>query len=288
MSSFRALRPLKRLFKGSKIGHAGTLDPDATGLLIAAIGPATRLIEFIQDQPKTYQFDVIPGVVTDSYDMSGEVLEKKEAPLISPEQIESTLKSLTGHFDQKPPVFSAIKIHGKRACDRVRSGEVVEVKPRKITVYSWKILSIQKELWQFEVHCSKGTYVRSLGHDLGQALGCGAAVDNIFRKQIGSYTCSNAISINTLDELPSHEEVPLLPLQQATQDFTKAYVTPKGKDLIANGNPLKPTEYKITPEEEALDSPYIQILDAEETLLALGNINDQSLLCPQRVLITNS
>ena len=198
-TSFQAVNKLKYKLKNEfnlpkkfKIGHAGTLDPRATGLLIVCTGKFTKKIQEIQDAPKEYLTEVKIGVQTESYDTEKPEILQQDYSHISEEFILETLQKFVGEIDQKPPVFSAIKIDGNRAYDLARKGQEVEMKSRKTTIHYLKDIEIDLPFVRFTVGCSKGTYIRSLAHDIGKALGVGAYLTNLRRTKIGDYSVENA------------------------------------------------------------------------------------------------
>ena len=200
-TSFQAVNKLKYKLKNEfnlpkkfKIGHAGTLDPRATGLLIVCTGKFTKKIQEIQDAPKEYLTEVKIGVQTESYDTEKPEILQQDYSHISEEFILETLQKFVGEIDQKPPVFSAIKIDGNRAYDLARKGQEVEMKSRKTTIHYLKDIEIELPFVRFTVGCSKGTYIRSLAHDIGQELGVGAYLTNLRRTKIGDYSVENASS----------------------------------------------------------------------------------------------
>ena len=198
-TSFQAVNKLKYKLKNEfnlpkkfKIGHAGTLDPRATGLLIVCTGKFTKKIQEIQDAPKEYLTEIKIGVQTESYDTEKPEILQQDYSHISEEFILETLQKFVGEIDQKPPVFSAIKIDGNRAYDLARKGQEVEMKSRKTTIHYLNNIEIDLPFVRFTVGCSKGTYIRSLAHDIGQALGVGAYLTNLRRTKIGDYSVENA------------------------------------------------------------------------------------------------
>ena len=200
-TSFQAVNKLKYKLKNEfnlpkkfKIGHAGTLDPRATGLLIVCTGKFTKKIQEIQDAPKEYLTEVKIGVQTESYDTEKPEILQQDYSHISEEFILETLQKFVGEIDQKPPVFSAIKIDGNRAYDLARKGQEVEMKSRKTTIHYLNNIEIELPFVRFTVGCSKGTYIRSLAHDIGKALGVGAYLTNLRRTKIGDYSVENASS----------------------------------------------------------------------------------------------
>ncbi len=200
-TSFQAVNKLKyklkrefNLPKKFKIGHAGTLDPRATGLLIVCTGKFTKIIPEIQDAPKEYFTEIKIGVQTESYDTEKPEILEQDISNITEEQIKETLNKFVGEIDQKPPIFSAIKIEGNRAYDLARKGKEVEMKSRKTTINYITDIDIELPFIRFTVGCSKGTYIRSLAHDIGQDLGVGAYLTNLRRTKIGDYKIENGSS----------------------------------------------------------------------------------------------
>ena len=206
-TSFQAVNKLKfklkrefNLPKKFKIGHAGTLDPRATGLLIICTGKFTKIIPEIQDAPKEYFTEIKIGVQTESYDTEKPEILEQDISNITDEQIKETLEKFLGEIDQKPPIFSAIKIDGNRAYDLARAGKEVEMKSRKTTINYITDIEIELPFVRFTVGCSKGTYIRSLAHDIGQDLGVGAYLTNLRRTKIGEYKIENGSSEYLKDE----------------------------------------------------------------------------------------
>ncbi len=200
-TSFQAVNKLKyklkrefNLPKKFKIGHAGTLDPRATGLLIVCTGKFTKIIPEIQDAPKEYFAEIKIGAQTESYDTEKPEILHQDFSHITEEIIKETLAKFVGEIEQKPPVFSAIKIDGNRAYDLARAGKEVEMKSRKTTIHYLENIEIELPFVRFTVGCSKGTYIRSLAHDIGQELRVGAYLTNLRRTKIGDYSIEKASS----------------------------------------------------------------------------------------------
>ncbi|SFH92538.1 tRNA pseudouridine(55) synthase TruB [Halpernia frigidisoli] len=200
-TSFQAVNKLKYKLKNQfdlpkkfKIGHAGTLDPKATGLLIVCTGKFTKKISEIQDAPKEYRTEIKLGFQTESYDTEKPEILETNISFMTAEKILEVLNDFIGEIDQKPPVFSALKIEGKRAYDLARAGVEVEMKSRKTTINYINEIQIELPFVRFTVGCSKGTYIRSLAHDIGQALEVGAYLTNLRRTKIGDYVVKDANS----------------------------------------------------------------------------------------------
>lgn len=199
-SSFRLVKKVRHYSKAKKVGHAGTLDPLATGLLIICTGKCTKMIEQIQNLEKVYTGRFNFGKTTPSFDLETEFDAEYPVDHITPEMIESTVISMTGEIDQTPPVFSAIKVNGVRAYEFARSGEALELKSRKINIYDFKVGSNMPSP-EFEVKCSKGTYIRTLASDFGKALGSGCYLTELSRTAIGEFNLKDAFKIEEFQEL---------------------------------------------------------------------------------------
>ena len=182
-----------------RAGHTGTLDPRASGVLVVLVGPAVRLSEFISASEKRYQAVLRLGLTTDTYDMDGRVLTSSPVN-ISYEELEETLQTFIGEVDQIPPAYSAIKIDGEKAYERARRGEDVEMEPRKVRVDSIELLDWESPEAIIDIQCSSGTYVRSLIHDLGEKLGCGATLVGLRRTKNGRFSLRDAVSLRRLQE----------------------------------------------------------------------------------------
>ena len=195
---------LRRITKIKQIGHTGTLDPFAQGVLSIAIGKSTRLIEFLDDD-KEYLAEVILGVETNTYDKDGEIVSQCNLEITEP-QITEALKAFEGEILQTPPIFSALKVKGKKLYEYARKGEDVKIEPRKITIekIQLKDFNFETQTAHVLIKCSKGTYIRSIAHDLGQSLGCGAHLSKLVRTQAGKFFLENSIQ---LDELKTIQEV---------------------------------------------------------------------------------
>ena len=202
-TSFNVVAKLKyRIKPAKKIGHAGTLDPLATGLLIICTGKKTKEIEIYMGQTKEYTGIIQLGVITPSYDYETEPSEYREFDHIQEEDVRNAIAAnFVGDIEQTPPVFSAIKVDGKRSYDLARKGEALELKKRKITVNSFEITQFDFPNLHFKVVCSKGTYIRSLAHDLGQVLGCGGVLSALRRTKIGDFSVENAWNLEELVQL---------------------------------------------------------------------------------------
>ncbi len=199
-TSYSIVAMVKRLIGERRVGHAGTLDPAATGVLPVCFGQATRVIEFLADATKAYRAEIELGVVTDTYDATGKVIDRKDSSGISWEELESALASFCGLIWQIPPMYSAVKHHGKPLYKLARAGIEVERRSRLTKIYHLEFISWQPPLVTIEVVCGKGTYIRSLAHDLGQSLGCGANLKSLIRLRYGLFDIKDAISVVQLED----------------------------------------------------------------------------------------
>ena len=207
-TSFDVVKKVRNLVRVKKVGHAGTLDPLATGLLILCTGRKTKTIESIQGQEKEYLVEFRLGAVTKSYDSEFEPEDLKDASHITETELLAAMQPLSGEIEQVPPMFSAVKVKGKRAYKAARKGQTLELKSRKVQVYEFSLLSFESpEKVVAKIRCSKGTYIRTLVHDLGQALGVGAYILELQRTAIGDFKLDNAWEIpEFVQEIRSFKE----------------------------------------------------------------------------------
>ena len=200
-TSFDVVKKVRNILRIKKIGHAGTLDPLAEGLLILCTGKYTKKIEEIQAQEKEYTGHFTIGQTTPSFDLETEVDAEKDISGITEAQLRAAAKSFEGLIDQIPPLYSAVKINGERAYTLARRGDTAEIKAKQIEIKSFEITGIALPLVSFKVVCSKGTYIRSLARDFGEKLGCGAHLSKLVRTRIGSYALHNALTIDDILQL---------------------------------------------------------------------------------------
>lgn len=195
---------LRRVFGTRRIGHGGTLDPMATGVLPVFVGRATRGVEFFEHAEKTYETELLLGVATDTEDTTGTVLFRREVS-VTQEQLDGTLERFRGEIMQIPPMYSALKVNGQKLCDLARKGRQVERQPRPVTIHELTLLSREGDTLRLRVRCSKGTYIRTLCADIGEALGCGGCMQALRRTQAGEYTIAEAVPLQQLLEAAEPE-----------------------------------------------------------------------------------
>ncbi|MBQ3702877.1 MAG: tRNA pseudouridine(55) synthase TruB [Oscillospiraceae bacterium] len=191
---------LKGLLRERRIGHAGTLDPMATGLLTVFVGRATRAVQFAEHDAKRYLASLRLGVTTDTQDITGNILETKPVQ-ITEDDLENVLRTFRGEIEQIPPMYSAVQIGGRRLYDIARKGGTVERAPRPVTIHELKLLGREGEDWLLDVRCSKGTYIRTLCHDIGQRLGCGGCMSALRRTEAGGFSVADAVTVGEMQRL---------------------------------------------------------------------------------------
>lgn len=227
---------LRGVFHERHVGHGGTLDPMATGVLPVFVGRATRAAEFLESAEKTYEAVLRLGVVTDTQDTEGQVLSQTDAA-VTDEQLRHALTQFIGEIEQIPPMYSAVKIGGKKLYELARKGQTVERRPRKITVFSLELLDRTENDCRLKIHCSKGTYVRTLCHDIGAVLGCGGTMAALRRTQAGSFGLEQAVSLETLVQADDPARY-LLPIDSLFAGYPEATLTGEYLRLCRNGNVL--------------------------------------------------
>ncbi len=242
---------VQRLIRRVKAGHAGTLDPLATGVLVVAIGPATRLIEYVQQSTKQYRGEFLLGRESDTEDVEGTVRMLADPPQPPYEEIEAILPQFTGRILQRPPAYSALKVGGKRSYDLARAGKAVDLAPRQIEIYSMRVVTYKYPRLTLDVTCGSGTYIRSLGRDMAEALGTAAVMAALVRTAVGAFTLSEAIA---LDEI-SRESIPrqLRPAREAVAHLPQVILNDADTQQISRGLSLELPAPRAANEIAALD-----------------------------------
>ena len=225
---------LRRVFNTRRIGHGGTLDPMATGVLPVFVGRATRGVEFFEHAEKAYETVLQLGMTTDTEDISGTVLAEKPV-CVTREEFDRALENFRGEILQVPPMYSALKVNGQKLCDLARKGREVERKPRPITIFELECLSFDGEQARLRVRCSKGTYIRTLCKDIGQALGCGGCMAALRRVQAGEYTVAEAVPLETLLQTENPESY-LRSVDSMFLQHPALKLTAKQETRCRNGN----------------------------------------------------
>ncbi|WP_027329313.1 tRNA pseudouridine(55) synthase TruB [Marinimicrobium agarilyticum] len=291
MSSNHALQRAKRLFFAAKAGHTGSLDPLATGLLPLCFGEATKFSQFLLDAEKGYQSTFKLGVVTSTGDAEGEVLHEADASGITREQVVEALARFVGDIEQVPPMYSALKLNGQPLYKLAREGKEVERRPRPVTIFKLELLDFRpgpKAEVDVEVFCSKGTYVRTLAEDVGQALDCGARVERLHRTRSGPFDVANAISLDELEEergdgLAEHLDHHLLPPDTPVAELPALTLPADSGYYFRQGNPvMDPQVYRLGDEG---DMVRVFVAGGESPqFLGLGELDDEGRVAPKRIV----
>lgn len=264
-TSFDVVRQVRALLKVKKVGHTGTLDPMATGVLPLCLGEATKVAGFITEGDKAYDATVRLGVETDTQDAQGKVLAEAPVPPLTSTLVEAALAPFRGTFEQVPPMYSAVKVAGKRLYELARAGEEVERASRQVTVYELVLRDFSATQLKLSVRCSKGFFVRTLAYDIGRALGCGAHLEALRRTCSGPFTLSQALPLAELPRLAQERETlerRLLPLSEALSNLPALRVSAADANRVSHGVPL-----------EAPPMPgRIRVVGPEGALLAVAEV----------------
>lgn len=282
-SSNQVLQQVKRLFGAAKAGHTGSLDPLATGMLPVCFGEATKISAFLLDADKRYHLRCQLGVATTTGDTEGEVIETQDVSAITEEDIKKVLPDFIGEIEQVPPMYSALKHNGERLYKLARQGIVVERKSRLITIYDIEFISYsrdeqQREILELEVHCSKGTYVRTLVEDIAKALGCGSHITSLRRLSVGPYR-GEMLTVDQLIALAAQGtdalDACLQPIDSGVSDWPDVHLDPDAAFYVKQGQavmvPHAPTQ------------GWVRIYDKNQ-FLGLGEIQDDGMVAPRRMI----
>lgn len=235
MTSHDVVAKVRRLAGQKRVGHGGTLDPAATGVLPIALGEATRLVEYLVDGRKRYLAEVRLGITTTTEDAEGEIVAEQPVPALNPEELARAVQPFVGTIQQVPPMYSAIQVAGQRLYDLARQGQVIELEPRTVEIDRIEVLGWQPPIVTLDVVCGKGTYIRSLARDLGAALGCGAHLAALRRTQVGPLGIDSAVPLATLLDDPSLLMQHVLTPDTAVADWPRADVDEATVRRIRNG-----------------------------------------------------
>ncbi len=268
-TSFKAAAVLRRIYGTKRVGHTGTLDPMATGVLPILIGRSTRLCSYVLEADKKYTAGVRLGVTTDTLDITGEVLSEAQTS-VSDEQLNEALKHFTCTYDQIPPMYSAIKKDGVRLYDLARQGQEIEREPRSVTIFGIDLISRNGNDFFIDVHCSKGTYIRSLADDIGKFLGCGATLISLRRTDAAGFSIENC---KTLEEIEADPEGCLLPPETAVPSFRSVYVSEAQSKRFRNGAALSID--RIRGLKEADEGEIFKVF-FEDRFLGLAQYSDET------------
>lgn len=245
-TSHDVVAKLRGIVKQKKIGHTGTLDPDATGVLPVCLGKATRLCDMLTDETKTYEAVLLLGKSTDTQDISGKVLKVSE-PEKDPEKIKKCVSGFEGEYRQIPPMYSALKVNGKKLYELAREGIEVERKARTVQLHQIDVLRIEPPRVWMRVTCSKGTYIRTLCHDIGEALGCHGCMEQLVRTRVGKFEISGSRKLSEIEEIVKNHQLEkfLVPIDEMFSEYPYIKVQSEADGSAVNGNPLKEAVFAV-------------------------------------------
>ena len=280
MSSFDAVRVVKKVAGTGKVGHTGTLDPEATGVLPICIGRATKIIDYIMDSEKVYEVTLKLGIRTTTYDLEGEELEERDPSHLTEEEILNSSNSFKGEYSQIPPMYSALKQNGVRLYELARKGIEVERKGRLINIHNLEDVKINNPYISMKVTCSKGTYIRSLCYDIGEKLGVFATMTQLNRAKTSVFSQEKSININELTKENINDYI--LSMEEALEKYDKIVVNKKYVKLLVNG--VRVADGRFT-KDKVINNKLYRVYDDENNFIGLGERNDAGFKI-EKLLIT--
>jgi len=283
ISSNDVVQQAKRLFGAQKVGHTGSLDPLATGVLPLCFGEATKFSQYLLDANKTYWTRIRLGVSTETGDADGEVIAQVDATAITQTQVSDALETFVGEIEQIPSMYSALKHQGQPLYKLARQGIEVERAPRTVTIYSAELLQFAEAYIELRVHCSKGTYIRSLAEDLGAALGCGGHVSALRRLAAGPYAEAQAVTLEQVSEIgdPQEMDALLLPVASAVGSWPSVRLHEDTAHYVRQGQPVQVAH--------APTHGWVQIFESaeEDRFLGVGEVLTDGRIAPRRLVASN-
>jgi len=290
LTSQQALTQAKRIFKAKKAGHTGTLDPFATGLLPLCFGEATKFSRDLLNADKTYETVLHLGEVTATGDTEGEIISKTEVKEVSSKELETILSRFRGEIRQIPPMYSALKKDGKPLYEYARAGIELERDARLVTIHSLELLEFALPFVKLGVCCSKGTYIRTLGDDIGKALGCGAHLKSLKRIKVGELVIGDAYSLEELEKIPDDKIMHTVePLDHLLSSFPAVYLPSGLVKRFTNGQRLSLGKEKIEMPRLNLDSKRVRVYaECTKKLMGTGIVQENQVLAPERLIAHSS
>jgi len=239
-TSHDVVAKLRGITRQRKIGHTGTLDPDATGVLPVCLGKATKVCELLTNQEKSYETVLLLGRTTDTQDISGTILAESDIKGLSELVVRGCIQEYIGPYEQLPPMYSALKVQGKKLYELAREGKEVERKTKPVTIYDITILEISLPRVRMSVHCSKGTYIRTLCHDIGLKLGCGGCMEELVRISVGGFHLAKSYTLTQIEELVKRGKLDeiILPIDEMFPELAVIIILPESESLAYNGNDI--------------------------------------------------
>ncbi len=270
-TSHDVVAKLRGILKQKKIGHTGTLDPDATGVLPVCLGNATKLCDMLTDKDKTYEAVMLLGRVTDTQDTSGKIINEsdvkslRESSKLSDDMIIDAILGFVGNYSQIPPMYSALKVGGKKLYELAREGIEIERKPRLVHINSIENIVIDFPRVTMTVSCSKGTYIRTLCHDIGEKLGCGACMENLKRTKVSTFTIDKALKLDEISDIMSKEfaiDEYIVSVEKIFESYEPVYTKTEFDRLIYNGNSLKINMVQLEDNAQLYDGKLVRVYDS--------------------------
>lgn len=272
ITSHDVVAQIRRLLKIKKVGHSGTLDPLATGVLILCLGRGTRLVQFLDESEKVYQASIQLGIETDTGDQEGKIVQQINPSAITQDKVETALGKFIGEIEQIPPMFSAIKKNGKKLYELARAGETIQRQPRKVYIYQIQTIVYKNPLLTLSITCSRGTYIRSLAHDLGRQLGCGACLKELRRIRSGPFDINTAWTPEKIEELQQKNQLPIIGPEIALSHLEALRVNEEAARKICFGIAIKEDELCEGLPELTNEKQPVRICNREGRLLAIGEV----------------
>lgn len=268
-TSHDVVAKLRGIVGQKKIGHTGTLDPDATGVLPVCLGKATKLCDMLTDKNKTYETVMLLGKVTDTQDISGTVLSETQTNMLDEESVKAAIMSFVGDYMQVPPMYSALKVNGKKLYELAREGVEVERKARPVTIHDIEIKEINLPRVRMQVSCSKGTYIRTLCHDIGEKLGCGACMEELIRTKVSRFKLEDSLTLSQVQELKEAGNLDkiLVPIDEMFSDYEAITLKEEFMSFVYNGNTFMPKHVKQF--IELVDGKMVRVYDDKGNFIAI-------------------
>lgn len=268
-TSHDVVAKLRGIVGQKKIGHTGTLDPDAVGVLPVCLGKATKLCDMLTDKNKTYETVMLLGTVTDTQDTSGEVLEKHDWASLDDDTIRNAVLSFLGDYMQVPPMYSALKVNGKKLYELAREGIEIERKARPVKIYDIQIKDIDNPRVRMEVSCSKGTYIRTLCHDIGEKLGCGACMQQLIRTKVSRFRIDESLTLEQIAKFKENGQLEqvLVPIDEMFAEYEAVTLKNEYVSLVYNGNVFFPKH--LADHAEYDDGEKVRVYDDEGNFIAI-------------------
>ncbi len=266
-TSFDVVAKLRGILKQKKIGHTGTLDPMAEGVLLVCLGNATKMCDLLTEKDKSYTCVMLLGKTTDTEDITGEILSEHD-DIPEEETLKNTILSYIGDYQQIPPMYSAIKVNGKKLYELARKGIEIERTPRPVTIHNIIIEEIKLPRVRFQVSCSKGTYIRSLCRDIGESLGCGAVMEQLIRTEVKDFNIKDSLTLSDIERLRDEGRMMehVIGTDMLVSDLPVLHIKDSAQKLLLNGNKIRPADFK---ESKIIYDKNVRVYDSQEEFKAL-------------------